>query len=149
MGRRAAATAPTNATPIDLEPTGTVIAEGTVVGRACPWTAPHLGRNGGCIPSRGYKRYQQWQMLVKHTTSAQKPRRKAWPYGGPVELRLRFVLCKRGGRSNPDTTNLIKSTEDSMQGVLFVNDSQVQRIHAERVFCSQTPERVEYQVIAL
>ena len=140
---------PPAAEAIDPEPPGTVIAEGFVPGRPVPWVAPKVGRNGGCVPTRSYKRYQDWQLLVRHTAAVQRPRRKHWPFGGRVELRMRFVLRPRGGRGNPDTSNIVKSTEDAIQGVLIVNDSQVDRIRVERVFSGTEPEGVSYQVIAL
>lgn len=135
--------------PIELDPPGTVIAEGRVDGRAVPWQAPTVGRNGGCVPTRSYKRYQQWQALVRHLAAIQRPRRKRWPYRGEVELRLVFYLNRRGGRSNPDLSNVVKAFEDSLQGAVFDNDTQVCKIKAERVYTSMEPERVEYAVVAL
>lgn len=145
MPRRATATLE----PTDLEPTGTLICEGTVLGRAVPWKSPTMSRTGGVIPNRGYKAYKTWQEIIKHHVRCHRPRRKSWPYGGPVELRVTFYVCKRGGRSNADTSNLTKAFEDSLQGELYANDSQVHRIRAERVFTSTEPERVEYQLIAI
>jgi Holliday junction resolvase RusA-like endonuclease len=140
--------------PIDLDdgpddPPGTIVAEGTVPGRAVPWSAPTIGRSGGCVPTRGYRRYQAWQALVRMTAAVQRPRRRAWPYRGDVELRLRFVLRPRGGRGNPDVTNLIKAFEDALQGALIADDCQVGRIRAERVLSGVEPEGVAYQVVAL
>lgn len=44
------------------------------------------------------------------------------PYAGPVVLNLSFRL-RRFGRM-PDRTNLLKSTEDAIQGIVIINDNQ-------------------------
>ena len=129
----------------DLEPAGTVICEGVIPGRAVAWKAPTIGRNGGCVPNRSYKAYKAWQDVVRlHAEQAMGRRKRT--YQGPVSLCFWFYLAPKG--SVPDTSNLVKSTEDSLQGVVVVNDRQVKRIAAERILTAQEPERVEFRVVA-
>lgn len=145
MARRATATRE----PIDLEPSGTVLADGTVPGRAVPWKSPTVASTGGIVHDRGYKAYQAWQEAVKLHARIQRPRRRSWPYHGDCELRVTFYLRPRGGRSDPDCSNLVKAFEDALQGEIYGNDTQIHRIRAERIFTSESPERVEYAVLAL
>jgi Holliday junction resolvase RusA-like endonuclease len=160
MGRRVAATAPTNATPVDLEPTGTVIAEGTVPGRAVSWKAPAVTRAGKVISwdtgsnanlnrkVRSYKSFVCWVQLVQlHLKTISRRRR---PYGGPVELWATFYLRPMSNdRQSPDLCNAVKAFEDAMQGIVIINDSQVMRHRTDRVMSAQQAERVEFRVIAL
>ena len=132
----------------DFAASGTVLAEGEIPGRAVPWKAPKVTRYGGIVQTREYKRYRAWQDEVHLRAATHRCGRRRWPYCGPVSLSLRFYL-RRDGRGNPDTSNLVKSFEDALQGAIYANDSQVYRVTAERIFTSTEPERVEYHVAAI
>lgn len=156
MARRATRTAE----PVDLEPTGTVIAEGVVPGRAVSWKAPATSRAGRTIMRdtgdnqslnrkvRSYKSFVCWVQFVQLHLRAINRRRH--PYGGAVELRATFYFRPMSNdRQVPDLCNAVKAFEDAMQGVVIKNDNQVMRHRTERVMSAQEPERVEFQVIAL
>lgn len=125
---------------------GTVICEGTVFGRPVSWKAPRNSRTGGVIPTRQYKAYKEWQATVRE--QAAKDMGRKTPYAGPVELYLDFYLAPNG-KTRPDTSNLVKSTEDSLQGVVIRNDIEVVAVHARRIVTDQEVQRVEYRVVAV
>ena len=54
------------------------------------------------------------------------------PYKFGVFLDLFFWLTPGGNK--PDLSNLVKAFEDSLQGAVIVNDTQVIEIHAIRKF---------------
>ncbi len=111
-----------------MEP-GTVLLRLDLSLRAVPWKAPMVGRHGTYKP----KRLRQWQATV-----AQYARLK-WgnhePYDGPVEVNCRFEFTN--GKI-PDSTNLLKAIEDSIEGVVIVNDRQAIRNKVERVINSDS-----------
>jgi Holliday junction resolvase RusA-like endonuclease len=131
--------------PIELAEAGAVVAAGTVPGRAVPWKAPTIGRNGGAVRSRGYCQYKAWQSLVNALAAVQRPRRR--PYGGPVVLEVVYYLRPRPG-GVPDTSNLTKAFEDALQGAAYHDDRQVVGHCTRRIITATEPERVEYRVIA-
>jgi Holliday junction resolvase RusA-like endonuclease len=131
--------------PVELEPAGTVICEGEIPERPVPWKAPTLGANGGAIRNRSYVAYKTWQAVVAAHARVAMGRKR--PYAGPVALCLAFHLSKRPG-SPPDLSNLVKSTEDALQGVVYRNDTTVRRISAERIVGSTEPDRVRFRVVA-
>jgi Holliday junction resolvase RusA-like endonuclease len=132
--------------PVELVPHGAVVAEGVIPGRATPWKAPTIGRNGGAVRSRGYCQYKAWQKTVNVLAGVQRLRRR--PYGGPVRLEATFYLRPHPNGAVPDVCNLAKAFEDALQGVAYRNDSQVSGHCTHRVITATEPERVEYRVIA-
>lgn len=68
------------------------------------------------------------------------------PCAAPVALCLDIDIL-RLPTSNPDTTNLLKSFEDALQGICFVNDSQVSRVLMARH--DREPEGVEVSIWAI
>ena len=124
-----------------------MIAKGTIPGRAGPWQAPTLGRNGGVNHSaRNYARYKQWLRTVADFAALSKPR--GGPYLGPVVLRLVVYRRPRPG-AGPDATNLQKAIEDGLQGVIYGNDRQVREVHSIVRVDATEAERVEFEVAAL
>jgi Holliday junction resolvase RusA-like endonuclease len=135
------------AVPFEPEPAGTVLCAGSVPGRAIPWKAPNIGRNGGVVHGRDYKRYEEWKQTVAANVRLAMRRRKV--YGGPVDVVATFYLRPIPGRTLPDRDNLIKAFTDALQGVVIVNDVQVCGGEPRRVVSAEEAERVEFSVIAL
>ena len=63
------------------------------------------------------------------------------PIAGPVRLELEFYLLppKKPTNEYPrqDNTNLIKACEDALQGIVFVNDSQVVVTRAKKAYATK------------
>ena len=118
---------PKTAAPVaDAGPPGQLIAEFVVDARPCPWKSPTTTRTGHSFKD---KSLVAWQKLVAdHASIAMGSR---YPHPGPITLRLHFELTRRPG-SVPDLSNLTKALEDSLQGIVFVNDRWVNDIHATR-----------------
>lgn len=127
-------------------PTGALIVEGVIPGRAVPWKAPFKNRWGGTIPSRGYDAYKTWQFEVAFHAKPLMKRRK--PYGGLVRIDVAFFLCPRGKRTLPDRSNLLKAFEDALQGIVYQNDAQLRCGWTELVVSATEAERVEFRVTA-
>lgn len=125
---------------------GRVIGAGTVPGRATPWKAPKVSRDGGVVPTRDYKRYKDWQAHVALHARVAMGRRR--PYGGPFRAEVTYYL-RPNGRTAPDTVNLHKAFVDALQGVVVVDDIAEMQVAAEKVMTATEPERVEWRVIAL
>jgi Holliday junction resolvase RusA-like endonuclease len=107
-----------------------------VGGRAVPWKVPdvRISRRGGSYTEKNEK-LCTWQDNVR--TEA----RAAWgngrpAYEGPVGIAFQFYVhppCRRALKT-ADLTNLIKSTEDGLQGSVIKNDTQVFAHYSERIF---------------
>lgn len=133
------------AEPAELEPEGTLICEGFIAGRPTPWKAPTLGRNGGTVRTRDYKTYKAWQEWVALQAKLLMGRRR--PYGGPVALSARFVLAPRPGKP-PDRSNLLKSFEDALEGIVIRNDTQIIDGPTTRAITDTEPQGVRFRVVA-
>lgn len=125
---------------------GTIVCEGVILGRAVPWKAPTLGRNGGARRTPDYRRFIDWRARV----AAQSRRQfgSLRPYDGPVRLDTTFYLRPAPGRP-PDTDNLRKSFADALETIVFLNDTQVAGGTLWREIDPDQPERVEFRVIAI
>lgn len=122
-----------------------------------PWTVPNLGigrRGGKVFPTMAKSRaLTAYQEAVKEQMGERYP--DAPVADGP--LSLSFVIwrnldvyqgAKRKVHRNPvDATNIQKALEDALQGVLYVNDSQVKFVSTEVV--EQGPDVEPYIVISL
>lgn len=95
-----------------------LIAGFVVEGRAVPWkVAIHRG---------GYAtnpKMVAWKDKVEH--AARKAMGTRLPYAGRFEIRAAFFLKRFGVM--PDDLNLMKSTEDALQGIVIVNDNKSRR----------------------
>ena len=99
-----------------------------VPGRPVPWKAPTITKGrGGRVPGFSDPRMKGWQEAVRWHARAAMAGRPA--VAGPVGMRLAFTLA-RGPLA--DLTNLVKATEDALQGAVFANDRQVAEAHVTR-----------------
>ena len=91
--------------------------------------------NGRVLLSREARSYKQKAALLAKSQGAT-------PIEGDVELRLSVFRPRRSG----DLSNRIKVLEDALNGVAFVDDSQVVRIVANR-FDDKSNPRVEVEIV--
>lgn len=66
-------------------------------------------------------------------------------YVGSVSICLKAY----GARANADLDNLYKLVTDAMQGIVYANDSQIERINAYKLHCEKGHERTEVEVTEL
>jgi Holliday junction resolvase RusA-like endonuclease len=66
-----------------------------------------------------------WKNTVR--IAAREVEQASWPLTGPVALSLSFRNPGRG-----DLDNLVKAVKDALQGIVYVNDSQVEYMMAEK-----------------
>ena len=93
----------------------------TVPGRCIPTPRPRVSRYGTHYP----KRYTDWLDSAR-VEAYRACGRVLWD--GPVSVTVAFY----GARANADIDNLLKSVLDAIQGVLIVDDKQVQTVEARK-----------------
>ncbi len=102
-----------------------------VFGKPFPYAAPKLGRGHAYDPKAKEKEELRWQIRGQYRDE---------PLPGPIHLDITFFraiplnisrtrrLQMLNGRivpiSRPDTSNLIKSYEDCLKGIVIIDDSQ-------------------------
>lgn len=106
---------------------GILVVSFTVPARPVPWKAAHTTRTGHAFKD---KRLVAWQKTVQQYAAMAMAGMA--PYSHAVEIRLEFHLAPIRGRTLPDLSNCVKSTEDALQGVVIENDRRVQRIVSQR-----------------
>jgi Holliday junction resolvase RusA-like endonuclease len=129
-------------------PPGAVVARFTVPGRAVPWKAPFVGARGA-FKEASLVAWQGEVRLRARLAMGGRP-----PHTGPFALGLVFTRKAPRGRrpgdrwaARPDTVNLVKAFEDSLQGVVILDDARQCSLHVER-FYGLTDE-VLVEVVAL
>jgi Holliday junction resolvase RusA-like endonuclease len=82
-----------------------------------------------------YEKIVGWHVRSKWTHSK--------PYDGALVVTLVFHIVKKPHSKLgvwptgvPDTDNLVKAVTDAIQGICFINDSQIVEIHAKKVWSS-------------
>lgn len=118
-----------------------------------PWKAPTVTRSGHSFPDRNLV---AWKEYVREVAEDHRPEGPL--YCGPTMIDLTFLrrtppghldgqpwcppvewnpakeaYTKRGGPT-PDTTNLVKGTEDALEGIIFANDVQSSITIARRAY---------------
>ena len=88
----------------------------SVAGRPVPWKVSRRGTKNPALVA--------WQEWIGHQAHMAMAGRR--PMEGPVRLRMAFRLNVRPGRV-PDLRNLCKAAEDALNGICFVDDTQVCR----------------------
>jgi Holliday junction resolvase RusA-like endonuclease len=109
-------------------PDGTAIISFVVPERPSPWRAPTTTRSG---VSRKDPALLKWQATVQH--HARLAMDGMPPYSWPVRVELAFRLVPARNGAVGDLSNLVKATEDSLQGIVITNDRLVCRLESERV----------------
>jgi len=94
-----------------------------VPGRAVPWSAPVVSRNGTFSGTK----QKNWKLVAQ---SFYRDTWKGEPSTVPIHLRITIYFRKYG--HIPDCTNCGKLIEDALQGIVINNDRQVERIETRR-----------------
>lgn len=106
---------------------GILLVNFEVPARPIPWKSPTVTRSGVSFKDASLKR---WQKEVRECGKG--AMRGKGPYSCEVKLVVDFHLTPRPG-SAPDTSNLTKALEDSLQGPVIVNDRAVIEVVARRL----------------
>ncbi len=88
---------------------------------------------GRMVVSAEARRYKQGVKLRALTEGHRKP------LAGPVVLTVTFYRARKAG----DLSNRLKIMEDALEGIAFLNDSQIVEIHAHRL---EDPDRPRMEV---
>lgn len=131
---------------VEILPPGTVVCEGFISGRPVPWKAPRVNRSGGSIGGRDYSRYTSWKTEIGLKASGLRTRQC---YAGEVTLDVIFFLLYIKGQSVPDRSNLLKCYEDSIQGILIRNDTQIWGGNSTRVILPNVVEGIKFKIVAM
>jgi hypothetical protein len=147
--------------PVWGEPRGPVIYQCCIVTRAYPWKAPKVSKSGVVKLWNQTVSYKQWKSWA---TDVQMDLIRSYRLEGgrcvnyPVDLDMLFVAAL--DRTPADRTNLGKSFEDILQGIVYANDRLVRLGNIGRVFIGEAgrpgstfawdgPERVHFRVVSL
>lgn len=99
-----------------------------------PWSAPTIGKKGGNFKSGSLVNYQE---AVRSLVTDAMLKNEVPPYtydSHAAGIFLEMFFWRSTGKGQPaDTSNLVKATEDALQGALFDNDRIVRRVAGEIV----------------
>jgi crossover junction endodeoxyribonuclease RusA len=95
----------------------------TVPGRPRGKERPRMGRNGKFYTPRTTREYEETVAWFAKTAYKEEPTKD------PVRLNLTI----RSSKSKADTSNILKSIEDGMNGIIYVDDKQIKEIHISRI----------------
>ena len=125
-----------------------------VTGVAAPQGSKNSYISGGrVVMFEASKRHKRWRAAVTREAALQMEGREM--FVGPVQLDLTFemprikahyrpdgavratapVYCSK----TPDLSKLVRSVEDSLQGIVFKNDSQVAKIVCSKIYADGEP----------
>ena len=99
------------------------IATFTVPGRPRGKERPRVGRNGKFYTPRTTREYEETVAWFARSAYKEEPTKD------PVRLDLTI----RSSKSRADTSNILKSIEDGMNGIVYVDDMQIKEIHISRI----------------
>ena len=94
----------------------------TVPGRPRGKERPRVGRNGKFYTPRTTREYEETVAWFA----------KAAYKGEPTKDPVRLDMTIRSSKSKADTSNILKSIEDGMNGIVYVDDKQIKEIHISR-----------------
>ena len=94
----------------------------TVPGRPRGKERPRMGRNGKFYTPRQTREYEE--TVAWFARAAYKE--------DPTKLPVRLDLTIRSSKCKADTSNILKSIEDGMNGIVYADDNQIKEIHIIR-----------------
>jgi len=98
------------------------IATFTVPGRPRGKERSRMGRNGKFYTPKTTREYEE--SVAWFAKAAYK--------GEPTKDPVRLDMTIRSSKSKADTSNILKSIEDGMNGIVYVDDKQIKEIHISR-----------------
>lgn len=115
--------------------------------------------NGGARLVESSKKVKPWRAAVKAAAEAAVAGLPDYPLAGPVNVWVQFRVHRPKdakhrhllwSQKNEDIDKLVRATLDALSGVIYLDDKQVARIEAEKVYDTQfEPEGARIQVWAL
>ena len=99
------------------------IATFTVPGRPRGKERPRMGRNGRFYTPKTTKEYEgsvAWYARMAYKDE-------------PIKQPVRLDLTIRSSKSKADISNILKSIEDGMNGIIYIDDKQIEEIHILRI----------------
>lgn len=99
------------------------IATFTIPGRPRGKERPRMGRNGKFYTPKTTREYEESVAWFAKAAYKEEPTKD------PVRLDLTI----RSSKSRADISNILKSIEDGMNGIIYVDDKQIEEIHISRI----------------
>lgn len=132
-----------------------------VPGKPVPKARARVVRHNGITRSFTPENTANFELLVKYC--AFEAMQHAKPADGPLRMTMTMCLSPPASWSNkkrtqaiegqlwptvkPDISNVQKSIEDAMNGVVYVDDSQLCEIHTRKCYSAQPGVRVKVERI--
>jgi len=120
-----------------------------VPGEPVPWRPARVTIHGTYKPAH-VRTWQRTVNLFARTAMAGRI-----PLDGPVSLTLQFQRRPTKARpreawwaARPDATNLLKAIEDSLNGVVYADDSQVVIVELRKVRAAQDGVAIRVEAVA-
>ena len=119
----------------------------TFVVKGFPIAKPRMTQRDKWYPRAVTKKYWEWKELIGYSALPVRPREVIT---GPVKMVLTFYMPKsriskqihKEHIKKPDLSNLIKAVEDSLNGVIYRDDSQIISLEAHKKFAEPGEEKV-------
>ena len=110
-----------------------------IFGYPTPWARPRFQRRGAFVQVFEKKEVTDWKRTVQAQAILVKPEK---PLAGPLFMRLTFHLPRPKSlqkrishhTKKPDIDNLFKAIADALNGIAYVDDSQVTMLFASKVY---------------
>lgn len=116
-----------------------IIVYGKPVVQKRPITFVRRGRSITWDPTGADREALSLQLLAERVRAAKAV------LAGDVSLKVSFYLVRHGKRV-PDVSNMLKALEDSGNGVLWLDDSQIFHIDVSRYECEESEQRTEVEI---
>lgn len=123
-----------------------------------------VGGTGRILLIDDCKRNKSWRNQVASSAALA---HRFGPFAGPLEVRFEFVISRpRGhygtGRNagkvrasapvyptvKPDTSKLVRAAEDSLTGIIYIDDAQIVRQFAAKIYGSPPGVRITVRKLA-
>ena len=113
-----------------------------IYGYPTPWARPRFQRRGAFVQVFEKKEVTDWKRTIQAQAIAVKPE---IPLSGPLQMSLVFYLPRPASLpkrvlhhvKRPDIDNLFKALADALNGIAYVDDSQIVRLCAAKVYSEQ------------
>ena len=123
-----------------------------IYGYPTPWARPRFQRRGAFVQVFEKKEVTDWKRTVQAQAILVKPEK---PLSGPLLMRLTFHLPRPTSLpkkiahhvKKPDIDNLFKAIADALNGIAYVDDSQIVALFVRKIYSENPGAEIEVDEI--